>query len=164
MRVRRAWSTIGNVVSDNALLLGLAVVVTAILWIAAIVSGPPRRSDILAGLRNGVIVGLLLGLATAGVALLVLNSQPDAPALALRVGLTIGLGYLWLGAVLMPIGFLARGGYDWARYGTWAAIGIIIFAAGLGYTAYSSFQESPTTPQSPTTATPTPASASTPGS
>jgi hypothetical protein len=129
--------------TDRFLLLALAAVVTAVLWAAALLLRRVSRSDVLAGLRNGALVGGVLGLAVAGVALLIFNGQPDAPSLALTAGLTIGVGYFWLGAMLMPVGFIARGGYDWARYGTWVAIVIIVFAAGLGYTAYRAFQETP---------------------
>jgi hypothetical protein len=143
--------------NTDQVLLALGAVATAALWIVALVSGRVRRSDVVAGLRNGAIVGASLGLAVAAFALLIFNGQSDALGLALNAGLTIGLGYFWLGAALMPIGFLARGGYDWARYGTWVAIVIIIFAAGLGYTAYRAFQETPATQSSPSPAPPSPA-------
>jgi len=142
------------VISDNWLLLLALAIVTIVLWTVVLVGRRASRSDILAGLRNGALVGALLGLAVAAVALLIFNGQPDALNVALTAGLTIGVGYFWLGATLMPIGFLAQGGYDWARYGTWVAIVIIIFASGLGYTAYRAFQETPPGQTSAPTASP----------
>jgi hypothetical protein len=54
----------------------------------------------------------------------------------------------------MPIGFIARGGRDWARYGTWGAVVIVVISLGLGWTAFLAYQNEIAPPRETPAASP----------
>ena len=129
---------------DRNIVVAAGLVVTAVLWIAALALRRVHARVVIVGLRNGLIIALVLGTVVAGLTVILLSAQPgvaDVGQIAISVGLTVAAGFLWLGATIMPIGFIARGGRDWARVGTWVAVVVLISSFGLGWTAYNSFQE-----------------------
>jgi hypothetical protein len=126
--------------SEYALLAAVTLGATAIAWAAAFYLKRVDRANALVGLRNGVLMAIAIGAGTAALAWLVLQGAPFREQAALSVGLLFGLGFLWLGLTVMPIGFIYRGGRDWARYGTWAAVVIVVISLGLGWTAFLAYQ------------------------
>lgn len=113
-----------------------------VAWLAATATGHVGRGNTVAGLRNGLIAGLVLGGAVALFTFAVIGSRSPM-SYAIVAGLAVGAGYFLVGAALMPLGFWFGGGSDWARYGTWAAVVVIVFSLGLGYVAFNAFQEKP---------------------
>jgi hypothetical protein len=130
--------------SDRNLLVVIGLAVTAVIWVIALALRRVRAADLAVGARNGIVAAAILGIVVGALIVVVLPGlEPgaDLGPIAISVGLTVAAIFLWLGATVMPIGFIARGGRDWARVGTWAAVAILICSFGLGYTAYKSFQE-----------------------
>lgn len=124
---------------DPVILAGL--IVLAVPWLTAIALRRVDRGIAAAGLRNGLIIAALLALGAGGTTFVLLADQSGAVGAAVTFGLTVALAFLWLGLTIMPIGFIARGGHDWARYGTWAAVAIIAVSLGLGWTTYTAFED-----------------------
>ena len=127
--------------SFDYVFLALATIgTTAIAWAIALYLKRVDRASAIAGIRNGLLIALAIALGTAALAWLILQGAQFREQASISVGLLFGLGFLWIGLTLMPIGFIARGGRDWARYGTWAAVVTVVISLGLGWTAYLSYQ------------------------
>jgi hypothetical protein len=139
---------------DYVLLAAVTLGATTISWAIALYMKRIDRSSALAGIRNGVLMALAIAVGTGALAWLVLQGAPFREQAALSVGLLFGLGFLWLGLTLMPIGFIARGGRDWARVGTWAAVVTIVISLGLGWTAFLAYQNEVAPPRATPAASP----------
>ena len=124
-------------------LLVLAAVVTAVLWAAAFAMRRVDRDVTIRGLRNGLLVALVLFLITA-----ILVTMLFDLSLAILIGALIALGYFWVGAMLIPLGLLFRARPDWTKLGAWVAVPIIVMSAGFGYAAYRAVQEEGAPPRS----------------
>lgn len=124
--------------------IALAVAAGA-AWAAAILARRVDRGNALAGLRNGLVVAIAIGVVVGALATLLIGLRSPL-SYGLVVGLAFGGGYFLAGATLMPLGFLARGGADWARYGAWAAVVVVTFSLGMGYVAYNAFKDASTSP------------------
>ena len=134
------------------LLVVIGLLATSFLWVTAVALHRFSWSAALAGVRNGLLISLILGGVAGLLIYAVVSSLSGAFWIAVSMGFVIGVGFLWLGLTLMPIGFLARGGRDWARYGTWAAVGVVVVSIGLGWTAYSAYLQEQPDAQRPTPA------------
>ena len=139
---------------DRYLILGAALAATVVLWLIAAARGRVRPVEVLPGALNGLLIALALGGATALVTYMIVSGLSEAVLIAMPTGFVVGAVFLWIGLALMPIGLLFGGGRDWARYGTWVAVVILIVSLGLGWTAYTAFQESaePTSGRQPAAA------------
>ena len=134
---------------DFNLILIVAGVIGVAAWVLALSRGRVNRADVGRGLIHGLIVAAAM-MAVVVVLSAVFFTGRDflggevdlgsAIGIGLTAGVVIGGLYFFAGAALMPIGFLFRGTRDWALYGTWVAVVIVIMSVGLGYTAYSAFQ------------------------
>src|SRR4051812_22727565 len=108
---------------DLRVVVTMAVGATVLLWAAAVTL---RRVDgrvTARGFRNGSIVAVILFLVTTIVVTIYFNGQyiyistldlTGAFALALIVGLIVGLGYLWLGGLLIAIGLIFNAKPAWS--------------------------------------------------
>lgn len=110
-------------------LAGLAV--TVVLWVAALALHRVDPAVTVRGLRNGLIVALALFAVTA-----VLETWLFNVSSGLIVGLVIGVGYLWVGATLIPLGLVFNSKPAWTTLGAWAAVPVIVVSIGFGYTEY----------------------------
>jgi len=117
-------------------LLVLGAVVTVVLWAAAFAMRRVDREVTIRGLRNGLLVALVLFVVTATLVTLMFDIS-----LGILVGAVIALGYFWVGAMLIPLGLLFRARPDWTKLGAWVAVPIIVMSAGFGYAAYRAVQE-----------------------
>lgn len=104
---------------------------TAILWGAAIVRHVVDWRLVARGLRNGLIVAVVVFAVFAAIIAL---GYGDI-VLALTLGAALGWGFLWLGGTLMPIGLLARGKDSWVLYGAWGAVPVIVASVGFALAA-----------------------------
>lgn len=116
-----------------------AAVVTVALWATAFALHRVDRAVTLRGLRNGVLVALVLFALTFVVETLLFD-----PGLGVLAGLLVAGGYLWLGTTLIPIGLLVGSKRAWTTMGAWAAVPIIVMSAGFGYAAYRAVQQDTT--------------------
>jgi hypothetical protein len=128
---------------ELSLALLILVSVSAGLWAAAIALRRVERDVTLRGLRNGLLAALVLFLVTATLVTFMFDVS-----LGILVGAVIGLGYFWLGAILIPIGLLFHARPDWTRVGAWVAVPIIVMSAGFGYAAYRAVQQEGAPPTS----------------
>ena len=134
---------------DFNTLLIVGVVVGLVAWVLAFRRGLVVRADVGRGLLHGLVVGAaMLAVVTLLSAVFFTGREflggvvdlGPAIGIGLFAGLVIGGLYFLAGLALMPIGLLLRGTRDWALYGTWVAVVIVIVSVGLGFTAYSAFQ------------------------
>jgi hypothetical protein len=144
------------------IVLIVAGVVTAAIWIIGLRSGRVQREVAVRGLRNGLIAGAIL---FVGIALFItvvgngqsfLGGQPSLLewfALGLFIAAPVTIAVFWLGAVLLPIGLALGGGPGWASYGTWLASPALAIALAWGYITL----EDASRPPGPTPAPPLPA-------
>ena len=132
---------------DPRIVAFVAIAATVVLWAVAIVLGRVDARVTARGLRNGSLIALVLFAITAVIVALVFNGRAvflatldltGAVELGLLVGLIVGLGYLWLGSVLIAIGLIFRSKPQWTTLGAWSAVPVIVVAAGFGYTSYRS--------------------------
>lgn len=130
--------------------LGLLVLVsvTAGTWAAAFALRRVARDVTIRGFRNGTLIAAVLFALTVVVIAFVFNGRAvflvtldlaGAIELGLLVGAVVALGYLWLGGLLIAIGLIFRSKPQWTTLGAWAAVPVIVVAAGFGYTSYRSF-------------------------
>ena len=108
---------------------GLAV--TIVLWVTAIALHRVDAAVTLRGLRNGLLVALGLFAVT-----FVLETWLFNASSGLIVGLVVGLGYLWVGSTLIPLGLVFNSKPAWTTLGAWAAVPVIVVSIGFGYTEY----------------------------
>ena len=62
------------------------------------------------------------------------------------VGLLVALGYLWLGGLLIAVGFFFRAKPAWATVGVWAAVPVIVVSLGFGYVSFRSVEQDGSAP------------------
>jgi hypothetical protein len=132
-------------------LVAAGLAATVLLWLAAAARHRVAWLAVRDGLRNGVLVALVLGASvallltvmTAGRPLLFEGNVTLAGALALGslAGLSLAIGFLWLGLALMPIGLILRAGDGWPRYGTWIAVPVIVASFGLALGAFNAARQ-----------------------
>ena len=132
---------------DPRIVAFVAIAATVVLWAVAIVMGRVDARVTARGLRNGSLIAFVLFAISAVIVAFVFNGRAvflttldltGAIGLGLLVGLIVGLGYLWLGSVLIAIGLIFRSKPQWTTLGAWAAVPVIVVAAGFGYTSYRS--------------------------
>ncbi len=125
----------------------ILIIATVLLWAAAIILGRVDGRVTARGLRNGALIATALFAITAVIVALVFNGRAvflvtldlaGAIELGLLVGLVVGLGYLWLGSVLIAIGLIFKSKPQWTTLGAWAAVPVVVMAAGFGYASYKS--------------------------
>jgi hypothetical protein len=129
----------------------LIIVLAAVVpWAIASALGRVDAGVTLSGLRNGLIVAVLIG-AAVGV-LVALFNNGDAEEIGISsagigaiIGVFVGFAYFWLGSTLIPIGLIFKAKPAWSTVGAWAAVPIIVVSLGLGYTAYRSADDSSAT-------------------
>src|SRR4051794_36721774 len=141
----------------NTLLLAAAIIVTPLLWLAPIVLRRGDRRVVVRGLRNGLIVALIIfAIVAVVVGLLASGWQFFGQPLGIGPGLLVGvlsgvvaaLAYLWLGSLLGAIGLIFRAKAGWVTAGAWAAVPIVIVSAGFGYGAFRSVSDEDARPAS----------------
>jgi hypothetical protein len=141
-------------------LLAAAATIGGVAWILAIARGRVDRAEVARGFTHGAVIATILLAVTATLIAVFLSGREflggvvgfgEALGLGVVVGAVLGVAYVVAGAVLMPIGLLVRKSRDWALYGTWAAVVIVIISLGLGWTAYTAYQDD-SAPPGPTPA------------
>ena len=137
-------------------LLALPVLaVMAAVWAAAYAKGRVDRRTVSRGLTSGMVFAAGLGAVAAAAALVFYRGDQPVLAVAAYAALVVAVPLLLLGLTVLPVGLLFGGGSDWARYGAWAAVVVIVVSLGLGYTAYRAFDNDGRTPsQGGTTSAP----------
>ena len=132
---------------DLRIVAAVAIGATVVLWAVAIVLGRVDSRVTARGFRNGALIAIVLFAITAVVVAFVFNGRAvfvttldlaGAIGLGLLMGLIVALGYLWLGSLLIAIGLIFRSKPQWTTLGAWAAVPVIIVAAGFGYVSYRS--------------------------
>jgi hypothetical protein len=132
---------------DLRLVVAAGILFTIVLWAAAVVLGRVDGRVTLRGFRNGGLIALILFLITVAIVTFVFNGRAvfvvtldlaGAFGLGLLVGAVVALGYVWLGGVLIAVGLIFRSKPQWTTLGAWAAVPVIVVAAGFGYTSYRS--------------------------
>ncbi|HWH24497.1 MAG TPA: hypothetical protein VNW68_06350 [Candidatus Limnocylindria bacterium] len=115
---------------------GAIALLAAAAWGILAAAGRLDRPVAIVGIRNGLVIGLLLGLAITVVLTLYLNGRSfvGSPLLdlggAFSIGLVaggmLGLLYVAIGALLMPVGLLVGLGRAWATVWVWLATPLLV--------------------------------------
>jgi hypothetical protein len=135
---------------DPRIVVGAAIVLTVILWAAAIVLQRVDARVTARGFRNGSLIAVVLFLIATIVVTIYFNGRtsglitldlPGALAIGVFVGLLVGLGYLWLGGILMAFGLIFKSKPAWSTAGVWAAVPVIVVSLGFGYVSFRSVQQ-----------------------
>ncbi len=143
---------------DITTVLIIGAVIGVVAWALAFLRGRVDASDVGRGLLHGLVFSAAVLLAIAALGTLFLNGRDflggtvgfgEALALGLLAGAVVGIGYFLAGAALMPVGLLYRKSRDWALYGTWVAVVIVIVSVGLGWTAYNAYVRQGIPPPTP---------------
>ena len=140
---------------NSGLLILVALGITVGLWSAAIALGRVDWRLTARGLRNGAYVAVILYAITIAIITFVFNGRAvfadtldlgGSFRLGFVVGTVVAVGYLWLGGVLIAIGLIFKSKQQWTTLGAWAAVPVIVVAAGFGYTSYRSVSSKDRTP------------------
>jgi hypothetical protein len=131
---------------DLPTLLVLGAIAAMVLWASAVMLGRTKEMPIGRGLVNGLIVSVVIFVATVAIVTFLYNGRGSteisfdlggAFALGLAVGSTLAVGFFALGVALMPLGLLFRLGERWPSFGTWIAVPIVFASAGLAVGAFN---------------------------
>jgi len=132
---------------DPRVVVFVAVALTVLLWAAAIVLGRVDWRVTARGFRNGALIAAGLFAITATIVAFVFNGRAvfvvtldlsGAIGLGLLVGAVVAVGYLWMGGLLIAIGLIFKSKPQWTTLGAWAAVPVIVMAAGFGYASFRS--------------------------
>lgn len=112
-------------------LLVLALVTLSLLFVAS------RRADprlVLRGLLRGLLAAAVLAAVVGGAAMLLLFAWSPAwltdaggPAVGLALGAALGVGYWWLGAIVLCVGLLLGADRTWVTRGAWLTTPVVAF-------------------------------------